>query len=143
MRDLNEKVAYLRGLFEGADLPQNGKEKLIWDGMLNFCEDVAREMRDLGDSSDEFAEYIEAIDEDLSVLEKHFYDNFDDGEDDDEAIFTNDREGPVIELVCPNCHEELSFTAKPGDYEVVCPECGRMVWSHATEESVVEKPDLI
>lgn len=146
MSELKERTAYLRGLLEGSEIPQNSKEKVIWDGLLNFCEEVADNLEELGDSHNEFAEYVEAIDEDLGVLEQHFY-NTSDEEDDSEAIFTNveDNDETIVEISCPKCQEELYFTDEACDYEVVCPECGEIVWSHFIEgtEAHQIQPDIL
>ncbi|HBE80427.1 MAG TPA: hypothetical protein DDW65_21985 [Firmicutes bacterium] len=131
MQDLKERTAYLRGLVEGAAFPSDEKEKLVWDGLMNFCEEVADELTQMTDSQEEFEDYVEAIDEDLGTLEKYFYD---DGEADDnvDVIFSKDEKGEgVMELSCPHCHEEIYFEDQNGDYEVICPECGKVVWNSA------------
>lgn len=138
MLDLKEKAAYLRGLVEGSDFPKDEKEKQIWTGLMDFCNEVANDLNDLGDSQNEFAEYIEAIDEDLSSLEKYFYNE--DHEEESDVIFSKDDQQPVVEIACPNCHEGICFEDESGSYEVVCPECGKVVWNHfVKEESPAEK----
>lgn len=135
--DLKARAAYLRGLLQGVDLAQNSKEKMVWEGLIDFCEVVADDLDELSNSQDEFADYIEAIDEDLSVLEKQFYSIEDEEQGDSDIIFTNevDDDDTVIEISCPNCHEELYFTDEAGEYEVVCPECNQVVWSHTVEDN--------
>jgi DNA-directed RNA polymerase subunit delta len=135
MSDLKEKAAYLRGLIEGSDFPPDDKQKQVWVGLMDFCSEVANDLNDLGDSQNEFAEYIEAIDEDLSCLEKYFY-NDDSDEDADTVFSKNDQEKePIVEIACPNCKEEISFEDENGNYEVVCPECGKVIWSHFEKEA--------
>ena len=128
MHDLKEKTAYLRGLVEGAAFPKDEKEKLIWDGLLNFCDEAAQDLQELSDSQNEFEEYIEAVDEDLSTLEKYFYNEEEDDEDVD-VVFSSDENPGVMELSCPYCSEEIYFEDQDGDYEVICPECGKVVWN--------------
>jgi DNA-directed RNA polymerase subunit delta len=134
MSDLKEKAAYLRGLIEGSDFPPDEKQKQIWVGLMDFCGEVANDLNDLDNSQNEFAEYIEAIDEDLSCLEKYFYNE--DSEDDGDTIFSKEaKEDPIVEIACPNCKEEVSFEDESGNYEVVCPECGKVIWSHFEREA--------
>ena len=128
MHDLKEKTAYLPGLVEGAAFPKDEKEKLIWDGLLNFCDEAAQDLQELSDSQNEFEEYIEAVDEDLSTLEKYFYNEEEDDEDVD-VVFSSDENPGVMELSCPYCSEEIYFEDQDGDYEVICPECGKVVWN--------------
>ncbi len=139
MRDLKERAAYLRGLIEGSELPKDDKTRLVWDGLMDFCDGVAEDLNEMEDSQEEFAEYIEAIDEDLGTLEKYFYNS--EGEDESEELGLNsahsayeDDDETVMELTCPNCKQDLYFEDEPGDYEVVCPDCGDVVWQHFTAE---------
>ena len=129
MHELREKSAYLRGLVEGVGYPEDEKQRLVWEGLLDFCDGVAKNMGELDDSQNEFAEYIEAIDEDLSTLEKYFYNA---GDDDDEAdiLFSKEPRGTFKELACPHCNESIGFEDEPGNYEVVCPECGKVILNH-------------
>ncbi|HEY8463017.1 MAG TPA: hypothetical protein VIM29_03195 [Bacillota bacterium] len=131
MHDIKARAAYLRGLMEGSEIMRDDRQKLIWEGLIGFCEEVAEAVNNLESSYDEFGEYIEAIDEDLSSLEKYFYQD-DEEEDPEEVIFSRDHgdDPSTIEITCPNCHEELSFKDSDTDYEVICPECGKTVWSH-------------
>lgn len=137
MTDLKERAAYLKGLFEGIDLDQETKVRPLWEEMLKFCGDVADTLHDVQKDNDELSEYMEAVDEDLSVLEKFFYEN--ESEEETENLFSNDNGDTVIELECPKCQEEICFTDEPGDYEVICPECGETVWTHSVEIEPVSK----
>lgn len=128
MRDLKERAAYLRGLIEGTEFAQDPKQKLIWDGLMDFCDGVAGDLDEMGDSQSDFADYIEAIDEDLSTLEKYFYNQ--DEDDADEVVFTAGDGKSIVELTCPECKEEVYFEEEPGNYDVTCPECGSIVWNN-------------
>lgn len=138
MGELRERAAYLRGLIEGTELAKDDKTKLIWEGLMDFCDGIAEDMEEMEESQGEFADYIEAIDEDLSTLEKYFYNS--DGSDDSEELVTSteqpvdDDTDEVMELTCPHCKQELYFEDEPGNYEVVCPDCGNVVWQHFTAE---------
>jgi DNA-directed RNA polymerase subunit delta len=135
MQDIKARAAYLRGLITGTEIAGGAKEKLVWEGLANFCDEVAEAVTDLQNSYDEFGEYIEAIDEDLSTVEKYFYQN--EADDEHEVLFSRatDAETDTIAITCPNCHEELSFQDSDQDYEVVCPDCGKVVWTHYVTEA--------
>ncbi|TCL70788.1 TFIIB zinc-binding protein [Hydrogenispora ethanolica] len=136
MRELREQAAYLRGLMEGSELAKDDKSKLIWEGLMDFCDGVAEDLAEMEESQEEFADYIEAIDEDLSTLEKYFYDA--EGSEDSEELVTSqpqeDDDEEIMELTCPHCKQDLYFEDEPGNYEVVCPDCGNVVWQHFTAE---------
>jgi DNA-directed RNA polymerase subunit delta len=144
MHDLRERTAYLRGLIEGADFPKDEKEKMIWEGLLNFCDEAADELSGLTDSQNEVENYIEAIDDDLSSLEKYFYNEGETDEDTDVVFSTDDGQQGVMELTCPHCNEEIYFEDQSGDYEVICPECGKVVWnSSMLSNATVANTDVI
>jgi ribosomal protein S27E len=135
VEDLKARAAYLRGLVTGAEIASDDKQKLVWEGLVNFCGEVAEAVKDLQSSYDEFGEYIEAIDEDLNSVEKYFYQN--DVVEDPEVLFSRQADGAdsTISITCPHCREELSFHDSNQDYEVVCPECGQVVWTHFVNET--------
>jgi ribosomal protein S27E len=135
MQDIKARVAYLRGLVEGTEIAGDDKQKLVWEGVVNFCDEVAEAVTDLQSSYDEFGEYIEAIDEDLGTVEKYFYQS--ETDDDQEMVFSRsaDDAAPTITITCPNCREELSFQDSDQDYEVVCPDCGQVIWTHCVTEA--------
>jgi DNA-directed RNA polymerase subunit RPC12/RpoP len=143
MQELKERAAYLRGLIQGSDLASDEKNRLVWEGLMDFCDGVAEDIEELEDSQTEFADYIEAIDEDLSSLEKYFYNTEDEDSDDPELLTSKDAEtdDPVMELNCPHCKQELFFEDQPGNYEVVCPDCGSVVWQHFIAEHEPEIED--
>ncbi|MGE5583472.1 MAG: CD1247 N-terminal domain-containing protein [Bacillota bacterium] len=134
MKELKEKTAYLRGLVEGADFPKDEKEKLIWEGLMDFCDEVAEEVSQLEESQNEVEDYVEAIDQDLGSLEKYFY-NAEDEDEEAEVVFSKDGQEAVMEMTCPYCHEDIYFEDQNGNYEVICPECGKVVWNSSLEES--------
>jgi DNA-directed RNA polymerase subunit delta len=133
MKDIKARAAYLRGLIAGTELAGDAKQKLVWESVADFCDEVAETVADLQNSYDEFGEYIEAIDEDLSTVEKYFYQN--EAEDEHEVVFSRPvDDDATINITCPNCHEELSFQDSDQDYEVVCPDCGKVIWTHYVTE---------
>lgn len=145
MRELKERAAYLRGLIQGSDLTHDEKQRMIWDGLMDFCDEVADDLSEIAESQDEFGDYVEAIDEDLSTLEKFLYHD-EDGDADSETVISQDGSKDYTELTCPHCQEAIYFTEEPdeGSYQVLCPDCGKVVWNHlVSEEKNTTRNDVI
>lgn len=124
MKDVKERVAYLKGLIEGSDfIGRDGKGKVVWDNILEIFDDIADSLAEIKSSHDEAVDYMETIDEDLSDLEDNFY-----GAD--------DEEGQFVEMTCPNCQETVYFEEDlmdEDDVEVTCPNCGAVIYSRDEE----------
>ena len=81
---LTEKVAYLKGLVEGMGVDETTNQGKIMKAVLDVLDDMAFTVSDLEDSTSELYEEVEAIDEDLSVLENDYYDDLCDEDEEDE-----------------------------------------------------------
>ncbi len=124
MEFLYEKVAYLKGLADGLNIEETTKEGRLLVSIIDVLEDFADSIVELNEDADEMAEYIEAMDEDLTNIEEDLYedDEDDDDEDDDDIDF--------VEVECPNCHEEVYIDEDllyEDDIDVVCPRCNEKV----------------
>lgn len=139
MEELREKAAYMRGVLEGIDFDGVDQQKKLWESLIDFCDGVADDLGDLGDSQSEFADYIEAIDEDLCTLEKYFYNEDQEINENQEVVFNSDQGRSVLEMDCPYCNQGVYFENEAGEYEVVCPECGKVIWN-STEDHLVSEP---
>lgn len=131
MGSLRERIAYVRGLIEGAELSDNGAlTRDILDRMLDIFDAVADDVDDLELSRREVEEYLEAIDADLGDLEDEVLgtDYEESEEDDDDANF--------VEMQCPGCNAavyfEEDFLFDDADEEVACPECGEVLYRTGT-----------
>lgn len=71
--DLNEQVAYLRGLVEGRDLTSGENTEILWKRVVQILDLTAAEVGRIHKEQEQLREYIEAIDEDLGYLEDHYY----------------------------------------------------------------------
>lgn len=138
MDELREKAAYMRGVLEGVNFNGDEQRKRLWESLIDFCDEVADNLGNLEDSQNEFADYIEAIDEDLCTLEKYFYNEGDDTNENQEVIFNSDPDHNVLEMSCPFCNQGVYFENEAGDYEVVCPECGKVIWNSTINGSTEE-----
>lgn len=99
---VTERVAYLKGLFEGLEIDTEKKEGKVLKGMLDTLEELARTVCDLEQQNAELMDELDDIYEDLSVSEENFF-------KDDE-----------LDDVFPETDEEL--------YQVICPTCGEVIY---------------
>ncbi len=131
MSELKQQVSYLRGLIEGAEFVEQ-REILLWDGLLSFCDSIANELDEVKNSYGEVVEYLEAIDEDLGVIEEYFDDGQELEVDKPKEVYCCEK--VLKEVTCPHCDEEICFEDEAEDYEIVCPECNKIAWSSLAKE---------
>lgn len=109
---VKERIAYVRGLIEGADaFSRDEKGRTIWENLLLICDALADTVQELEASQEEMETYLEAVDQDLTELEEGVVD------------------GPetLVEVECPQCGEGVCFEEGflyDENVEVSCPECG-------------------
>lgn len=119
--NINEKVAYIRGLMDGLKLNENDDTVKVLKSVVDLLEDISDEVTDLGELYDELSEQVDEIDQDLSIVEDDLYDDEDDDDDFDE--FDEDEE--YYEVVCPTCGDEICVSEDiliEGCID--CPNCG-------------------
>lgn len=130
MKEVKEQVAYLKGLLDGADfLAKEGKERLVWERMLEVFSSIAEELGELKTGQKEMEEYVEALDDDLTEVEEELY-----GEDEEEG-------DEFVEMECPHCKEAVRFAEEllyEDDVEVTCPNCGEVVYASEPAEDAEE-----
>ena len=115
--DMNEKLAYLKGLADGLDVDKTSKEGKLFMASLDLLDDVVLAITEMSEGFEHMGESIEAIEEDLDeVLE----DIYSDGEDDE-----YDFEGELYEVTCPGCQDKVCVDEDMLDEgEIACPGCG-------------------
>ncbi|MGI6269683.1 MAG: CD1247 N-terminal domain-containing protein [Candidatus Howiella sp.] len=114
---LIEKVAYIKGMIEMADLEESKENKLI-KAIVDVLDDMALSIEDLEDGAAELTEQIDAVDEDLANLEEDFYEDEDDCCEDDE-------DDDFYEMECPACHDIIYIDEGMLDEGgIQCPNCG-------------------
>lgn len=126
--NISEKAAYLKGLADGLDLPNDTKEGKVIAEMLTLIGDMADKIEALDAETRELREYIEEVDEDLGAVEELIYgdDDSEDDEDEDDDCEDEDDSG-YYELVCPSCGENVCFDDSLDPDELVCPACGEKI----------------
>lgn len=129
MSTVRERIAYVRGLLQGAELAGNGAvTRDVLERMLDIFDALADEIEELEVGALEVEEYLEAIDADLGDLEDEVlgsdFDDDDDDEDDDGDHF--------IEMQCPSCRATVYFEEDvlfdDDDEDIACPECGEVIY---------------
>lgn len=117
---INEKVAYIKGMFDGMALDtEASKEAKLIGSILEVLEEIGLTLDDMDASFDAVDEEINAIYDDLDELEEAIFEDEDDEEDyddfDDEDFF---------EVDCPNCGDALCIDEDVLEEGFIqCPNC--------------------
>ena len=70
---LYEKISYLRGLADGLDVKDDTKEGKLFNALLEVIEEIADGMTDIVEEQEEVNEYLDLLDEDLSLVEEEIF----------------------------------------------------------------------
>ena len=115
--DINEKAAYLKGLYEGFGMGTTTPEGKLIGELINLVGEMAEKINNLEVEAQELRDYCEELDEDLGDVEELLYDDEDeDDEDDEDAEF--------YEVTCPACGETVYFDEDCDPADLSCPACG-------------------
>ncbi len=116
---ISEKISYIKGLAEGLALDTETKEGKVLTAIIDLLEDMVDEIDAIDEACAEIGEQLDAVDEDLALLEEDFYE--DEDEEDDEFYDDDD----VYEVECPNCNEIIYLDESMlEEEEMICPNCG-------------------
>ena len=116
-----EKVAFVKGLVEGADLKLGENEKKVLDNVLEILGELSEDVSTLFDDVDELYTTSDDMNEALDYLGDVVFDD----EDDDDDECDCDEDNPMYEVECSNCHQIIHIdedTLFEGD--INCPNCG-------------------
>lgn len=120
MRELSERISYLKGLSEGVNMSDASLQGKILAGIIDVLQEMSDTINDIRYDMEDFKEYVESIDDDLYELEESFF------EDEEE----NRREW--IRIECPNCGEDLYYEAdmleEDDEIELICPHCNELIY---------------
>ena len=117
---ITERVAYVRGLFDGLEVNVDKKEGRVLKEIIHLLEDMALSITDLEEENDALQEVIDVLIEDIYDDDDSYDEEDVDG---DEMDFDPDTE--LFEVVCPSCGEEIfvdEATLEQGN--IACPACG-------------------
>ena len=117
---ISEKISYIKGLAEGLALDTETKEGKVLAAIIDLLEDMVDDIDAIDEACAEIGEQLDAVDEDLALIEDEFYA---DEEDDDEDEYYDDEE--VYEVECPNCNDIIYLDESMlEEEEMICPGCG-------------------
>lgn len=112
---VTERVAYLKGLFEGLGIDGEKKEGKVLKGMLDTLEELAYTVTDLEQQNAELMDELDEIYEDLSAIEEDL------GMDND---FDTPDEN-LYQVICPTCDENIYIDDEMlAEGSIRCPACG-------------------
>lgn len=112
---ITEKVAYVKGLVQGLNLDEQKPEVKVLLKVVDLLDDISLSVSDLEDAYDDVVDQMDAIDEDLCMLEEDFYEE--DDEENDEDVF--------YEVTCPTCNETVCVSEPVIlNGQIECPGCG-------------------
>ena len=77
---INEKVAYLKGIIDTANITPDKPEGRLLIEIVNALELIAFDLDDHSQEISEINDYVEELDEDLADLEEFMYDDCDSDE---------------------------------------------------------------
>ena len=121
--NVSEKIAYLKGLVEGLDIKAGSREDKLISAVVDVLDSISEELDGLNENAADMAEELDAVSDDLSVVEKEVF-----GDDccDDEC---EDDEYPLFfEVTCPSCDNTITIDEDVLDLgKIQCPNCGEML----------------
>ena len=120
---INERAAYVQGLFEGYGIDSKEKEGRILSEMLSLISDMADKITALENECGELRDYIEELDEDLGFVEETVFET----EEDEDEELTGEEDDGFYEVECPSCGETVYFDDSLESDSLVCPACGEKV----------------
>ena len=123
---LNERAAYVQGLFEGYGIDSKEKEGRILSEMLSLISDMADKLSALEGECAELRDYIEELDEDLGFVEETVFETEDEEDEAEEDLVSEEDDG-FYEVECPSCGETVYFDDTLETDSLVCPACGEKV----------------
>ena len=123
---LNERAAYVQGLFEGYGIDSKEKEGRILSEMLSLISDMADKIGALEGECAELRDYIEELDEDLGFVEETVFETEEDEEEGEDDLVSEEDDG-FYEVECPSCGETVYFDDSLDTDSLVCPACGEVV----------------
>ena len=123
--ELNEKVAYLRGMIDGMKFETDTNEGAIIKQLVDIVDAMAREIESLREEADTANDYLDELDHDLGELEEFVYDVDCDCDCccDDDDDFDDEDDDDLYEIDCPNCHDKIYVTEDMLSESLECPNC--------------------
>ena len=123
--NLTEKASYIKGLAEGMKVDANDNTGKLILALIDVIDDMSLTISDLEDEVAALTEQIDAVDEDLSLLEDDYYEEYDEDEWDDDDEYYYDDDEQFFEVECPECHDNIILDEEMvAEGRITCPNCG-------------------
>ena len=122
-----EKGAYMKGLTGGMTIDESANDGRLFKLIAEILDDLSKDVADLEDYTTELTEQVDAIDEDLTLLESDYYDEWDEDDDDCSGCSGCDDgdDEEYYDVTCPSCGEDFEVDENTLlDGGVDCPNCG-------------------
>lgn len=115
-----ERVAYLKGLFEGLDIDTEKKEGKLLAGMISAMEELAEAVTDLKQQNEELLDELDDVYDEISAVTEDFL-----AADDEDEDFALEAEEDLYQVICPTCGEVLYLNQDMLETgSIVCGACG-------------------
>lgn len=116
---ISEKVAYLKGMFDGMELDtEKSKEARMIGAVLEVLEQIGTAFEGVSERFDVLEDDLDAMSDALTDLEDEVFDEYEDKDEDE------DEDDDFFEIECPNCGEPLYIDEDILDEGMIqCPNC--------------------
>ena len=116
--EMNEKVAYIKGLIEGMELDTTSKEGKVLAAVVDVLTDMADKVLTMDEEVGDLFDEVDAISEDLTDVEDYLFEE--DEEEDEDDVY----EDGLYEITCPACGEVVCVDEDMlADDNLSCPNC--------------------
>ena len=123
--ELNEKVAYIKGVMDGLELALTTKEGKVLAAVVEALEATAKKVSSMDEEVGDLYDEVDAISEDLSNVEDYIWDDGEEEEDDEDEEEPEEYEDGLYEITCPACGEVVCVDEEMlTDENLACPNCG-------------------
>ena len=134
MDNISKKVGFLKGLMAGMndarELDPESPKTRLFAGIVDLLGDLVERVEVIDEVLDDLNDYVESIDDDLSVLENggERDDGFPFGGDDEDDDFDDfDDAEDHLHLLAPELPDEPDAELMEAPLSAgLCPECGRL-----------------
>jgi formylmethanofuran dehydrogenase subunit E len=123
---LRRELSYVQGMLEGVQSGAKTPEVKALYRLIDIIDELVESTQHLEKRFSELEEYVEEIDEDLNDVEILAYEDEED-------------EADGIELVCPECGEEVFIDEEDLEDEsvdILCPKCHTVLLTDEDEEDI-------
>lgn len=135
---VTERVAYLKGLFEGLGIDAEEKEGKLLKGMLETMEALAASVVELEQQNAALLDELDEMYSEIDALDEKMHDE---SEEDEELDFDPDQD--LYQVICPTCEENIFIDEGTlAEGSIQCPACGEDLEFDLSELEQDDEPVL-